>query len=274
MKRSNLIIDVGMHTGEDTAFYLAKGFDVAAIEANPYLVEAAERQFAQEIAQGRLTIHAVAIAETHGTMPLAVADNTVWSSLSSDFVERNKALFGTEYRYVDVPTAPFEDILGDVGIPHYLKIDIEGFDMLCVSALRHFERRPTFVSVESSVSVNRAPAGPVLSELRELWELGYRRFLYVDQRRNPERQPPRPAREGRYVDLELASEGSGLFGDEAPGRWLGPAATLARSQFLRLNHNLGGHGGRWSRGDLGWRYQRILRRRVGWFDLHARLSVR
>lgn len=31
----DLIIDVGMHYGNNTAFYLKKGFRVAAIEANP-----------------------------------------------------------------------------------------------------------------------------------------------------------------------------------------------------------------------------------------------
>ncbi len=31
----SLIIDVGMHTGRDTEFYLKKGFEVIAIEANP-----------------------------------------------------------------------------------------------------------------------------------------------------------------------------------------------------------------------------------------------
>ena len=36
-----LIIDVGMHNGDDTAFYLAKGFEVVAVEANAALVEAA-----------------------------------------------------------------------------------------------------------------------------------------------------------------------------------------------------------------------------------------
>ena len=33
--QSDLIIDVGMHTGKDTLFYLQKGFRVVAIEANP-----------------------------------------------------------------------------------------------------------------------------------------------------------------------------------------------------------------------------------------------
>ena len=39
---NNLIFDIGMHTGEDTRFYLNIGYDVIAIEANPFLVEEAK----------------------------------------------------------------------------------------------------------------------------------------------------------------------------------------------------------------------------------------
>ena len=33
-KHADLIYDVGMHRGEDTAFYLRKGFRVVAVEAD------------------------------------------------------------------------------------------------------------------------------------------------------------------------------------------------------------------------------------------------
>jgi hypothetical protein len=39
MPRTNLIFDMGLHKGEDTDFYLRKGFDVVAFEANPFLIE-------------------------------------------------------------------------------------------------------------------------------------------------------------------------------------------------------------------------------------------
>lgn len=269
--RPDLVIDVGMHTAEDTAFYLAKGFDVVAVEANPGLVAAAEERFAAEIAAGRLRIFGAAVAASRGTMSLAICDEMpALSSLSAEFVDRNVEVFGTTFRYADVRTVPFEDVLDEVGIPYYLKVDIEGYDLMCVQALHRFGDRPEFVSLESNVSVNWAPAGPVVRELRELWSLGYRRFNYVDQRRHPQRRPPYPAREGRYVNVELPASGSGLFGEEAPGRWRSLPAALATSQALRLNHNLGGHGGRWSRTRAAQRYQRLTGRRVGWFDLHAR----
>ena len=38
-KHADLIYDVGFHHGEDTAYYLKKGFRVVAFEAHPRLAE-------------------------------------------------------------------------------------------------------------------------------------------------------------------------------------------------------------------------------------------
>ena len=35
----NLVFDIGLNRGQDTANYLAKGYNVVAVEANPELVE-------------------------------------------------------------------------------------------------------------------------------------------------------------------------------------------------------------------------------------------
>lgn len=42
---AQLIYDVGGHLGEDTDFYLKKGFKVVAIEANPGLAERLSERF-------------------------------------------------------------------------------------------------------------------------------------------------------------------------------------------------------------------------------------
>ena len=51
-----LIFDVGAHEGEDSAFYLSRGFDVVAVEANPILVEKLLDRFRDEISAGRFTL--------------------------------------------------------------------------------------------------------------------------------------------------------------------------------------------------------------------------
>ena len=52
----NLIYDVGLHKGEDTDFYLKKGFKVIAIEASPDLVAHAKVRFKEAIMNGTLRL--------------------------------------------------------------------------------------------------------------------------------------------------------------------------------------------------------------------------
>jgi FkbM family methyltransferase len=291
MKRPNLIIDVGMHDGQDTAFYLAKGFDVVAIEANPGLVEAARDRFASEIDSGRLQIIPVAVAETAGTLPLAICDDqSIWSSMSDAFIERNESMAGVKYHYVDVPTQTFESILEEVGVPHYLKVDIEGSDMICVRALKHLDSVPDFISIESCVSSPPGSFELVFDELSTLWELGYRRFAYVDQTKIPRHKPPNPPREGRFVDATFTANCTGLFGEELPVRWETIDKAVRRGQALHRRYNLTGFGGQATRMVqrtvssplLDLKDHPVAQRVAGitaglfglfkWYDLHARLD--
>ena len=66
MRIEDLIYDVGMNNGDDTAYYLSLGFRTVAIEANPELVEQAKARFAREIASGRLIILNIGIADREG----------------------------------------------------------------------------------------------------------------------------------------------------------------------------------------------------------------
>ena len=44
-----LIYDVGMHKGEDSDFYLKKGFRVVGFEADPDLAELCRQRFSKQI---------------------------------------------------------------------------------------------------------------------------------------------------------------------------------------------------------------------------------
>jgi FkbM family methyltransferase len=246
-------MDIGMHTGEDTARYLARGFEVVAVEANPDIVKAASRTFRDEILSGQLKIIGAAVSETHGTASFAVSDAmTIWSSLSPEFIKRNEHA-GISYRHVEVETIPFEDVLNEHGVPYYLKIDIEGHDMLCVRALHGYREKPAFVSIESHVSISTASAEATFDELAQLWALGYRRFRYVNQ-----------AQDGSELPLD------------GGGAWLSVKRALALSQLLRLLHNLGGFGGRWPYTIPGRSFNRARAaagRRAPWYDLQAALPI-
>ena len=64
LPNSQLIFDLGANEGEDTAFYLAKGFNVVAVEANPDIVDRLRIRFGDEIVAGRLHIEDRAIADS------------------------------------------------------------------------------------------------------------------------------------------------------------------------------------------------------------------
>jgi hypothetical protein len=50
----DLIYDVGIHDGNDTAYYLAEGYRVLAIDANPAHIERATKRFEHELNDERL----------------------------------------------------------------------------------------------------------------------------------------------------------------------------------------------------------------------------
>src|SRR5260370_36673955 len=76
-----LIYDVGMHNGDDTAYYLWRGFRVVAIEPNPELVATAANRFRREIEAGNLKILNVGMPAENGQFHLASAQTD--SALSS-----------------------------------------------------------------------------------------------------------------------------------------------------------------------------------------------
>jgi FkbM family methyltransferase len=80
--QDDLIYDVGLHSGKDTEFYLAKGFRVVAIEANPVLATRCKTKFASQIKEGRLHILQLAIGEQAGSCDFFVCDqHDDWSTI-------------------------------------------------------------------------------------------------------------------------------------------------------------------------------------------------
>jgi len=170
-------MDVGMHRGEDTRYYLEKGFRVIAIEARADFVQENRAQFAEQIERGSLEIVHSAISDTEGTIPFHVFPGaSVWGTADPRYRQRNEAM-GFASNEIFVPATRFESILGRYGIPYYLKVDIEGLDLLCLQALHEFRQRPAYVSVELTMTNFDAAFESVAS----LFNLGYRKFKLVNQ---------------------------------------------------------------------------------------------
>jgi FkbM family methyltransferase len=229
-----LIVDVGMCDGADTAFYLAKGFRVIAVEANPALVKRAAERFVTQVDNGSLKIVSNAIGKVGGRTRFFVhRTKDDWSTL------REGQWSTDEADLIEVDCVTLDSILRQHGIPYYLKIDIEGSDEHAISALWNVSDLPFYVSAEAQT--------PAI--IQQLYELGYRAFKLVDQSPAQRSALPWIPKEGRYVQMTFGGYHSGPFGEETPGEWKTREEVLAE-------------------------YRRELaKKEPSWYDFHAKLPT-
>jgi FkbM family methyltransferase len=256
---ANLIYDIGLFDGEDTAYYLFRGYNVVSVDANPVMVEKARARFAKEIAAKRLTLLNVGIAEQPGKLTFWLSDLPEWSSFDVAIASRK----GTPHKPVEVPVVPFAQLLAEHGTPHYLKIDIEGNDKLCIDALKGATTLPKFASVESECAGESAPNTDEesLSMLEAMHDVGYQRFKLVNQvfwtpvranaathfskrlvtsvARGRFRVPGLSSIANKFTDSariakighKFASSSSGPWGEDIPGLWMN--YETAKATYLR-----------------------------------------
>jgi FkbM family methyltransferase len=271
-EETDLIYDIGMHRGNDTDFYLKKGFRVVAVEANPAHINRASTQFADSISQNKLVLVPAAISPAPGRIAFYInLDKDDWGTISPDFASRNDQL-GTRSEKVEVDAVTIESILQQHGVPYYMKIDIEGADTLCLDGLYHFDQRPRFVSIE----IDLISFADGFDSIVHLWNLGYRDFKLVNQANNKRVVCPNPPREGAYVPARFNAHTSGPFGEESPGEWLDIESLMSRYHKVMQEQRLFGASGKYYHTPLRhlskWTRRLIGSEPVGWYDLHARFT--
>lgn len=276
-KHKNLIYDVGMHDGDDTDYYLRKGFDVVAFDANPDNIAAARQRFAEEIAQGRLTLVEGAITET---APKATAvpatikfyynlDHSRWSSTTADFAYRSEVM-GTNNKVIEVPTVNFAESLAQYGIPYYLKADIVGSEKVCLRALRDFAHKPDYLSIRSEKVIFKS----LEEEFQLFEELGYNRFQAIQQSVES-LQARRDSTEGKQIAYTFRDGSSGLFGTDLRGKWKNRKQISQEYQRIFVLYWLFGDYSYLTQLESGRKFtkklERIFRRPLpGWYDTHAK----
>ncbi|MFL6760320.1 FkbM family methyltransferase [Sphingomonas sp.] len=271
---TELIYDIGMHDGEDSEFYLRKGFRVVAVEADPEICRTTAERLRTFLDSGQLTIVKRAIAPARGPLTFYRSETSGWGSVVSKWAYDNAAL-GVASEPITVDGITLADLVGEYGNAFYMKVDIEGMDRRALESLAATSVRPKYVSMETSFA--RDPSfDAVRADFEVLTSLGYDRFKIINQTQVEDQLPPQPALAGSYVPIRFTSGASGLFGEESPGPWLTRESALA--QFARFV--------RWK-----WLEVRLYRNmryyllyckimfrltgrysNLGWYDIHAKHS--
>ena len=257
----DLVFDLGLHHGDDTDFYLRKGFRVVALEANPEFCRLAQDRFAAEIGSERLSVINKALDRQGGrkaTFYLS-RDKDDWGSLDPGMTARG----GGHLTTIEVETTTLGELVAAYGVPYYLKSDIEGADEFAIEQLESLPDMPRYVSVEAS-------GDPLATLVR----CGYGRFQIVNQGYLRLFPSPNPPREGKFAEQRLDGHTSGLFGRELnPDGWADATTTARRlARWRALNEKRGNAIVRRVLKKVGKLTRRTWLIGSGWIDIHARLG--
>ena len=249
------VFDIGMYDGSDTEYYLASGYKVVAVEANPDLVHRAQTKFGSQISSGQLILCNKVISPDGAAAELILSGSDLGSS--SIFNEHVAERRPTGAIKIDGTTLP--DILHQHGVPYYIKIDIEGSDRFCVLSLDRGSA-PQYLSFELGDDVDEL--------INHMEAIGYTHFKIINQVSFREL-----ANQDNLRD-RLTARAARCFG-------MGESETVRRSgRVFKTGHSSGPapwhSDGRWYTAQdvqarLGAaRAKSALR---GWYDIHASLDV-
>ena len=176
----DLIFDAGLHTGEDTAYYLKRGFRVVGIDANPQLIENARSKFKTQLRNRKLILLNYALSERDNQIvSFYLCNNPALSSLKRSMTVRGHWCNAGS---VTVETRKLSTLIEEYGLPYYCKIDVEGYDEVCLKTLAELDYCPPWISTEAESSESLESSDTeALGTLHLLTKLGYRKFKLVDQ---------------------------------------------------------------------------------------------
>ena len=270
----NLIFDLGAHEGEDTQYYLSRGFNVVAVEANPALAMKLREKFYQKISEDRLVIVEAAIsdAETDYVTFYENKSSSVWGTVVKSFDDRNHSL-GTSSKEIQVPTIKMKQLFQNYGVPYYIKIDIEGMDLHALKQMADEKYKPKYISIESE----KVHFSKLVQEFEVLEALGYSSFQLVQQATVYKQKIPQNSHEGLRIEYKFQRGSSGMFGSDLPGIWLSKQNALQRYRIVFSLYKLIGDASLLRRIPFMNFCLRGAQRVIGiglpgWYDTHATLE--
>jgi FkbM family methyltransferase len=183
---------------------LKKGFRVVAIEANPIFADLLRARFADAIQQARLNVINVAIGDRDCVAKFYLNVNDKISTVVEP-VDR-----GQQWSEIEVKMTKLTTIIRQNGPPLFLKLDIEGAEIMALKDLFSAGCFPEYISAE-------AHSAEVLCLLIAA---GYNQFKVVEGKFIKSRTHKIQTIDGSYVMHTFPEHSSGRFGEDLPGSWI------------------------------------------------------
>ena len=136
--RGDLCFDVGANRGARTEVLLRLGAEVVAVEPQPHCVARLQARFG---AKKRFQVVSKALGARHGEATLHLGNIDLISTLSRDWLDYAQqvpdsiiAKIGWEGT-LTVPLITLDALIATHGVPDFLKIDVEGYELEVLKGL-------------------------------------------------------------------------------------------------------------------------------------------
>jgi len=144
IRKSDLVFDVGANVGQRAEIFSRLAAKVVAFEPQAECVKHLKSRF---MFKRNVEIVQIALSEAAGQAVLYESSDQALSSLSPKFIENfgRKVFQETWDRKVTVRTGTIDQMIDIYGMPQFVKIDVEGWEL---SVLKGLSRPVPFMSFE------------------------------------------------------------------------------------------------------------------------------
>lgn len=133
IKPGDLCFDIGANVGNRTAIFLGLQARVVAVEPQPACIKKLRNRFGDQI-----SIIPKGLGSKQGVLPMHISNASTLSTFSEEWINelgRNR-FSGYQWKEtIDVEITTLDQLIAEFGVPHFCKIDVEGYELNVIKGL-------------------------------------------------------------------------------------------------------------------------------------------